>query len=282
MNNQKGFSNIIVIGIVVAILLGIAGYFVIGNKTDDRKILKDKISIECSKGGKEITQECGKLLEECRIKYPGEPECPVGVNKTEPNSTNTPPATTNNTNSQNKLLVPTVNLYSLVFNSNSMCVIGPDEGQCTVLQSNFNGGENVDVDGLQGILRKGSDNSWSLVSSAKISGSSITVKKLILNDNFVMNGNLTQDLSGSGQKTWNLIFRPYIGDSVTQNPNRPTNTIPLKFDEKSFCGDTGQIKCALYALHQNDWVFMRGIKYKGVLIVRMLTIPAKAPSTLPR
>lgn len=283
MSNQKGFANIIVIGIVVAILLGIAGYFVLGNKTtDDKKILKDKISIECSKGDKVITQECGKLLEECRRKYPGEPECPVGVNKTEPTSTNTPPSTTNNTNSQNKLLVPTVNSYSLIFNSNSICIIGPDEGQCTVLQSNFSGGENVDVDGLQGSLRKGPDNSWSLISTTKISGSNITVKKLILNDNFVMNGNLAEITPESGQKMWSLTYQPPVGDFVNQDPNRPTNTIPLKFDEKSFCGDTGQINCNSYSLHKNDWVFVRGIKYKGVLIVRMFTIPAKAPSTLPR
>ena len=245
MNNQKGFASIVLVIIIVAIV-AVGGYFIFSKKSP-------------------------QTVQQTTTTTPT------------PTSTVTPTGNTS-TNSQkpSQLLVPTVNLYSLVFNSNSICVIGPDEGQCTVLQSNFSGGENVDVDGLQGTLRKGSDNSLSLISTAKSSGSGITVKKLILNDNFVMNGNLAQDISQSGQKTWNLIFRPYIGDSVNQDPNRPTSTIPLKFDEKSGCGDTGKINCDSYTLHQNDWVFVRGIKYKGALIVRMLTIPATAPSTLPR
>jgi hypothetical protein len=244
MNSQKGFANIVLI-LVIAAIVAIGGYAVFFKKS---------------------------------------PQVVQQTTTPTPNSTSTvTPGSSTPTNSQQppQLLVPAVNLYPLIFSSNSICVIGPNEGPCTSLQSNFSGGENVDVDGLQGSLRKNSDNSWSLVSTTKISGSNIMVKRLILNDNFVMNGSIVQNLSESGQKTWNLIFRPYIGNSVTQDPNRPTSTITLQFDEKSGCGDDGKINCNSYTLHQNDWVFVRGIKYNGVLIVRMLTIPQTAPSTLP-
>jgi hypothetical protein len=159
-------------------------------------------------------------------------------------------------------------LNPLQFNSNSICVIGPDEGPCSVLQSNFNkggsnlgGGDNVSVDGDK-------------------QGSTITVKRLTLKDNFVMNGYLVED-SSSGQKAWSLAFQPPVGNSTIQDPNRPTSTIPLKFDEKSGCGDLGEERCDTYKLHQNDLIFVRGIKYKGVLIVRLLTVPATPPISPP-
>jgi hypothetical protein len=158
--------------------------------------------------------------------------------------------------------------FSLQFTNNSICIIGPDEGLCTTLQSNFNqgdsnlGGDNVSVDGDK-------------------QGNIIIVRKLILNDNFVMNGRLIADASESGQKMWSLVYQPPVGDSAVQNPNRPLITIPIKFDGKSFCGNVTKINCDLYALYQDDWVFVSGIKYKGVLIVRTLTLPDKAPSVLP-
>ena len=242
--NQKGFANIVLIIIVIAII-GAVGYFAVVKKSEP------------------ITQQTGST-----------------PTQTETSASQTPTPKGGTVGQFEGLLKGSDNSWSLMsfgkvavlnplqFNSNSTCVIGPDEGPCSILQSNFNkgssnlgGGDNVTVDGDK-------------------QGSTIVVRKLTLNDNFVMNGNLVQD-SSSRQKTWSLVFQPPVGDSAIQNPNRPTSTIPLNFDEKSFCGDTGNINCASYALHQNDWVFVRGIKYKGILIVRMLTVPAKAPSTLP-
>lgn len=42
------------------------------------QVLKDKIAVECSKGGKVITEECAKLMQECRRNYPGNRLCPDG------------------------------------------------------------------------------------------------------------------------------------------------------------------------------------------------------------
>jgi hypothetical protein len=72
--NKKVFAIIV----LVVVLVGIVGYFVVRNNNE--KTLKDKIAVECSKGGKIITEECGKLLVEYRT-YTG----PVGVNQSEPN-----------------------------------------------------------------------------------------------------------------------------------------------------------------------------------------------------
>ena len=247
--NQKGFVNIALVVAIIAVLVGTVGYFAFVKESEP------------------ITQQT----------------TPTPV-QTETSASQTP--TPNNEpagqfdgslrkESDNSWSLMSFGKYStafpLQFTSSSICVIGPDEGPCLTLQSNFNkggpslnlGGDNVNVDGNK-------------------QGNTIMVSKLILKDNFVMNGNLVESTSASGQKMWSLVYQPPVCDSVNQDPNRPTNTIPLKFDEKSFCGDTGQMKCSLYTFHQNDWVFMRGIKYKGVLIVRMLTVPAKAPPTLPR
>lgn len=154
-----------------------------------------------------------------------------------------------------------ISIYPLQFPGASICMIGPDEGPCSKLRSNFN----------KGIYGPGGGDSVSI--SGNKEGDTITVKKLVLNENLIANGHLTQTLSSSAQKTWGLVF---------QTPDRPSNTVPLQFDAKSGCGDTGAINCNLYTLHQNDQVFVRGILYKGVLIVRLLTIPAAAPTALPQ
>lgn len=229
--NQKGFANIVLIIVIVAVV-AVGGYFVFSKKSEPITQQTSLTPIQT-----ETSQFEGSLRR-----------------------------ASNNSWSLLMSFGKDIALYPLDFPSNSICVIGSDEGPCSALQSNFN----------KGIYSPGGGDAVSV--SGNKQGNTITVRKLVLNSNFVMNGNISE----SGQKTWNLTYQPPVGDSVNQDPNRPTNTISLKFDEKSFCGDTGQINCSSYTLHQNDWVFVRGIKYKGVLIVRMLTIPARAPSTLPR
>ncbi len=248
MSSQKGFANIVLVLIVVA-LVGVAGYFVFVKKSEPVTQQTTPTPTQ--------TETSASQTSTPKVETTGQFEGSLRKG-------------TDNTWSLLMSFGKEVALYPLKFTSNSICVIGPDEGPCSTLQSNFN----------KGIYSPGGGDAVSV--SGNKQGSTITVNKLILIGNFVMNGNLVETTSGSGQKMWSLAYQPPVGDSVTQNPNRPTNTIPLKFDEKSFCGDTGEIKCALYTLHQNDWVFVRGVEYKDVLIVRMLTIPAKAPSTLPR
>lgn len=241
--NQKGFANNVLVLIVVA-LVGVVGYFALVKKSEP------------------ITQQPTPTSTQTNTPVSQTPTPKDGTTEQFEGSLRA----SNNSWSLLMSFGKDVALYPLQFPSNSVCIIGPDEGPCSTLQSNFN----------KGIYSPGGGDAVSV--SGNKQGNTITVRKLVLNSNFVMNGNISE----SGQKTWNLTYQPPVGDSVNQDPNRPTSIIPLKFDERSFCGDIEQIKCASYALHQNDWVFVRGIKYKGVLFVRMLTVPAKAPSTLPR
>lgn len=260
--NQKGFTKIVLTLIAIA-LVGMVGYFMLLKKT-------------ASTTQQQITSPTKTQGPPSHYKATS---TPITIPLLQ-----TPLAEDTATEQFNGLLRSTsVNSWSLLMSSSkaisihplqflrtSVCVIGPDEGPCSILQSNFN----------KGIYSPGGGDAVSI--SGNKGDDTIIVKKLILNENFVMNGHLTQDLSRAGQGNWNLVFQPPIGDSAGQSPSRPTDIIPLKFDVKSGCGDTGNIHCSSYTLHQNDFAFVRGLRYKGALIVRMLTVPATPPPSLPR
>jgi hypothetical protein len=88
VQNNKGFKNLILITTIILFSVAVA-YFLVGNKPDDKEILKNQIAVECSKGGKVITDECARLMEEGRQKYPE--EFPSGINKSEPYTMPTTP-----------------------------------------------------------------------------------------------------------------------------------------------------------------------------------------------
>ncbi|HTE48631.1 MAG TPA: hypothetical protein VK675_01860 [Candidatus Paceibacterota bacterium] len=82
-NSQKGFIVPLLIVIIAILVIGFGVYVYNNKKVSEKEILDGKIAEECSKGGngpKEISQECGNLLAEKRLKYPE--EFPSGVNKT--------------------------------------------------------------------------------------------------------------------------------------------------------------------------------------------------------
>ena len=166
-----------------------------------------------------------------------------------------------------------VDLYSLQFTNNSVCVIGPDTGQCSILQSNFYKGNTVSTGGGDTVNISGTKRE-----------EAITVEKLVVEENFASYGTIVPGPENN-KPTWHFIYQPTIGSLTAQDPNRQSTNVPLIFDENSFCGGNGvyPTKCDFSQFRDKEQVFLSGLQYKGSLMVRLLTIINEAtPAVNPK
>lgn len=159
--------------------------------------------------------------------------------------------------------------YRLQWTDDSICSVGFGQGRCADLMTYF----------ARAGRSQGAGDNVSVVGDRQ--GDIIIVRRLILNDNFVITGQLVKPDPRPGERSWRLRFVPPLGDSVNQDPNRPASSLALRFDRDSLCDETGS-PCDVRMLRDDDPVFVRGIRRQGVLLVRRFAVVAPAPTARPR